>query len=516
MAGFLEKLDSLAAIETENKTARFLERIAFVFLVLMVLSMPHSIAATQTAWLIGMLAWVIRLFVKPRPKLFRTPLDIALWAFFGWSVISSIFSYAPDISLDKLRGVSLFLIFYFTVNNLRSKRTVFFLALAFIFSCMVNVVWTPIDRAIGRGVEVQGIVPESPLAKATIQDGDTLLKANKKKIRTPDELLAEIEQNDITQVEWYRPDFNKTTEVKKADLLGGENALERLGFAGWKKSHNWRSAGFYGHFTTYAEVLQLIASLVFGMLVVFLTQKRKDKQAQKLFLILILCLFGMGLALLLTVTRSSQLSFMISAFSIVLIGGNRKIILMMAAISLPLIIGGLIFLQTSRHTAFFDPTDNSTTWRTTVWREGFNLWTENARNFTLGVGMDSIKRYAGEWHLFDDGRLPMGHFHNTYLQLAVERGFPALLLWLWILFIYAKTLFKGITNYELRITNLEENSALSTQHSALAKGVLLGCLGGLIGFFTSGFAHYNLGDAEVAMVFFFLMGLAVRLSRQSE
>ena len=109
MTRFLEKLDSLAVIETGNKWARLLERIAFVFLVIMVLAMPHSIAATQTAWLLGMLAWVIRLFIKPRPKFVRTPLDIALWAFFIWSIISAVFSYAPDISIDKLRGVSLFL-----------------------------------------------------------------------------------------------------------------------------------------------------------------------------------------------------------------------------------------------------------------------------------------------------------------------------------------------------------------------------------------------------------------------
>jgi hypothetical protein len=33
----------------------------------------------------------------------------------------------------------------------------------------------------------------------------------------------------------------------------------------------------------------------------------------------------------------------------------------------------------------------------------------------------------------------------------------------------------------------------------------------LIGFFTSGLVHYNLGDAEVAMVFFILMGIGVSL-----
>ncbi len=143
--------------------------------------------------------------------------------------------------------------------------------------------------------------------------------------------------------------------------------------------------------------------------------------------------------------------------------------------------------------------------------------------------MDSIKRYAGEWRLFDDGKLPMGHFHSTPIQLVVERGFPALLFWLWILFIYARTLIRGITNYKLQITNAEsenskfkiqnsenENSALSTQHSALAKGILLGCFGGLVGFLSSGIVHYNLGDAEVAMVFFLLMGLGVSLTKISD
>jgi hypothetical protein len=41
---------------------------------------------------------------------------------------------------------------------------------------------------------------------------------------------------------------------------------------------------------------------------------------------------------------------------------------------------------------------------------------------------------------------------------------------------------------------------------------LLGCLGGLIGFFTSGVVHYNIGDGEVAMVFYLLMAIAVRMT----
>jgi uncharacterized membrane protein YuzA (DUF378 family) len=43
------------------------------------------------------------------------------------------------------------------------------------------------------------------------------------------------------------------------------------------------------------------------------------------------------------------------------------------------------------------------------------------------------------------------------------------------------------------------------------RGIILGSFGGLIGFFTSGLVHFNLGDAEVAMIFFMLMGLSISL-----
>ncbi len=530
MQKFLTWLDDIGKIEVENAFAKWLERIAFVFLILMILSAPHSIAATQTAWLCGMLAWIIRFFVKPRPPLsknplrLKTPLDIALWGFLFWSAISSIFSYAPDISLDRLRNVLLFLIFYFVIGNLRSVRAARFLAFALIFSSMVSVVWTPIERVFGRGVEVTGVSAESPLTKAVylennsekivLKDGDTLLEVNKKKIRTPEDLTAELEQNETAQVKFYRPDYYLTVQIKRADLLSGTNAPEKLGISSWKRSRNWRSAGFYGHYTTFAEVLQLIASLTFGLFIAL------DKKRSRVGAILLFCTIAMGFALLLTVTRASQLSFLISAFAIVLANGNRKTLVSLAVIVLPVALIGLFFLQQSRNVGFFDAKDDSTTYRETVWREGFNLWTSNPRNFSLGVGMDSIKRYAKDWHLFDDGRLPMGHFHSTPLQLIFERGLPALLLWLWILFIYGRTLWRGIKfqipNSKFQIQGFEvENPKSKIQNPKSVdwqkKGIILGCFGGLVGFFTSGLVHYNLGDAEVAMVFFMLMGISMFL-----
>lgn len=283
MRNFLVKLDDLAAIEIENNFIRWLERAAFVFMILMFVCAPHSIAATQISWLTGMFIWVVRMFLKPRPPLVRTPLDAALWVFFAWSIITSIFSYDPLTSLDKLRNVALFLIFYYVVNVVRTKRAVVFLALAIITSTMVSVVWTPIERIVGRGVEIVGLSQESPLSKALLMNGDTLLKANNRKIKTPDDLIAEMQEKELTELFVYRPDYYFKVTVKHADLLGGASAVpERLGVSDWKRSRNWRSAGFYGHYTTFAEVLQLVASLTFGLFIAALgTKRRKDAETRR-------------------------------------------------------------------------------------------------------------------------------------------------------------------------------------------------------------------------------------------
>ena len=547
MRKFLDWLDEIAETNQENVFAKWLERTAFFFLILMVLSAPHSIAATQTAWLIGMFAWLIRLFIKPRPKLFRTKLDLPLWLFFGWSVITSLTSYASDISIDKLRGVALFLIFYFVINQLKSIRAVKFLAVALVFSCMFNVLWTPLERIIGRGVEIYGVAENSPLTKAiyvqnnnepiVLKDGDTLVKIGKKKIYSPEDLLAEFEQNETVSFQFYRPDYYLTVQIKRADLLNGTTANEKLGFADWKKSRNWRSAGFYGHWTTYGEVLQLILSFTFGLFIASISIKKVEEgeKPRRSFLLftfysllnkmtfsplLLFCVAAMSLALLLNVTRASQLAFLVAAFAMVFVV-NRKMVLVLAVILLPLVLGGLLFLQQSRNVGFFDLNDESIKYRQTVYREGFNLWTENARHFTLGVGMDSLKRYAKDWRLFDNGRLPQGHFHSTPIQLVVERGFFALFLWLWILWIYARTLlryfkFQKISDFKFQIpdskSQIETNSTNQFGIWNLEFGIILGIFGGLVGFFTSGLVHYNLGDAEVAMIFFMLMAFGMYIA----
>lgn len=516
MQKFISWLDEIAQINQQSKTAQWLERLAFIFLILMMLTAPHSIAASQISWLCGMMAWAVRLFFKPRLKVFKTPLNSAFLLFAAWSVISAVVSYAPDISIDKLRNVSILLVFFFVINNLRGHRAAVFLAFALIGSCFVSAAWSPLERIIGRGIEVQGVAAESPLAKANLKidarvknylkDGDTIVKINKNKIFSPEELVSELEKNEITPVTIYRPDYDYTIEVRRADLLTGETAQSRLGLQNWKHSHNWRSAGFYGHYTTYSEVLQLIASLTLGILVWLMQRKSENARDKRLKIVFGVCLVTLLLALLLTVTRASQAAFMLAAAVIVLLGASRKIIISTAVFAIPLVLAGVFLLSQTRNVGFYDQTDNSITWRQTVYREAVDLVTASPRHLLFGVGMDSIKRYAKDWHLFDDGKLPTGHFHSTPLQIAVERGIPALLFWLWILWIYGNTLWK----------KLREKSESENRQMQIEKGIILGCFGGLIGFFTSGLVHYNLGDGEVAMIFYILMGISVFLAKPQD
>ena len=111
--------------------------IACVFL--LALFAPHSIAASQSAWLLGMLLWALRFAFHPRPKLFRTPVDYVLLGFFILSGVSAVFSYSPVVSIGKMRAASLFTIVYLVAQNVPSLRVVRTLALTLIASCMVNV-----------------------------------------------------------------------------------------------------------------------------------------------------------------------------------------------------------------------------------------------------------------------------------------------------------------------------------------------------------------------------------------
>src|SRR5262249_624655 len=127
---------------------------------------PNSIAAAQAAWMLGLLFWLMRFFVWPRPKLQRTPIDYPMFAFFLLTALSSFLSYEPSVSIGKLRAASLFLIVYLFAENIQSPKVLRTLTLILIAATSVNVLFTFGQLAIGRGVKVYGVAPNSPFGTA--------------------------------------------------------------------------------------------------------------------------------------------------------------------------------------------------------------------------------------------------------------------------------------------------------------------------------------------------------------
>ena len=484
-----------------------LERATIGCLILIALFAPHSIAVTQSAWLLGMVCWLARFTVYPRPALFRSPVDYALLGFFVLSGISGIFSYSPMISIGKMRAASLFTIVYLISQNVRSLRLVRVLALTLIGSCIINVLWTAGQLAVGKGVKVEGVASSSPLAKAVfhtrtvtkatpILSGDTIWEVDGQPVDSPEELATALAAGPSpAKVKIYRVEWTPELEVPRAQLLPGTNSLAQLGISGWSRGRDWRATGFYNHWVTYSEVLQLIASLALG---IFLALRQKKTRTGALLLVAIA---GLIFALGMTVTRASWIGFAVAAVVMVLLSASRRTILIVAACALPLVLASVVLLQQKRSIHFFDKQDQSTSWRQTVWEEGFELLVSKPRHLVFGVGMDSIKGHWREWGLFDNGRLPIGHMHSNLLQIALERGVPALIVWLILLCVYVQMLWRI-----QRRPGIED----------IARGVALGALGGTIGFFTSGLVHYNWGDSEVVTVFYFIMGLCLIVERTNQ
>src|SRR5258705_4646389 len=475
--------------------AKVLDAAIVTFLFVFAAAAPNSIAATQSAWLVGLALWLVRFALRPRTKCYSIPVDFLILWFFVLTVLSNLLCYEPIVSIGKLRAASLFTIIYLFVENVTSLRVARLLALTLISACMVNALYTAGERLLGRAVRVDGVSENSPLYKAGIRNGDTLLEVDGEKLRDPQELINALlkpDKNPAT-VLTYRHELQPVFKVPRGSLLAGSNVLQQLGIGSWSRGRDWRATGFYGQFVTYAEALQLIIALAMGIFV-SLPVKRSWIGA-----LLLIALGGLGIALLLTVTRASWLGCLVSTLIVLLFGVRRRAMILIGVLAVPLILAGLLVLQQKRNVAFIDQTDQSTTWRETVWREGVNLLVSKPRHLLCGIGMDSIKWHWREWGMFDNGRIPWGHMHSNLLQIALERGVPALIIWLAFLYIYARTLWYSLRN--------------GGKLEWIERGILLGALGGLAGFFTSGFVHYNWGDSEVVMVFYMIMGLALAVNR---
>ena len=105
-----------------------------------------------------------------------------------------------------------------------------------------------------------------------------------------------------------------------------------------------------------------------------------------------------------------------------------------------------------------------------------------------GVGPDMIKQVYPEYRRWGAVMEVPPHLHNVPVQIAAERGLPALAMWLWFVVATLRGLLRSFKR---------------TRYKVLAATGI----GAMVAMLTAGLFEYNFGDSEFLMLFLVLITL---------
>jgi O-antigen ligase len=479
----------LLSVDAEGRFAARANLFLLFSLAVFALGIPHSIAVSQTSSTLGLMAWIVRDLAMRRFHFKPTPADHPLACFFLFTILSSLFSIEPAISLPKLKSLLLFGVIYLLSSNL-SRRGVKAMAGLLIASSLVGVAFSISEKIMGRGMVVLSIAPASPLAGTELKPGDVIWMIGKKRVYSSAQaadLIRRRGAGEVVNVETLRDGdpveitLNITEEIKtRPNPLGVESG---------DSSRRFRVSGFSRQFMTYAEQMQMLTMIAFGGIMAGIGLWRKRKGSE-LFKISGLLFLFFSAALLLTATRTVIVACLLAILIVSFLIGSRLAALV--ALSTTLILAGIgfYFIGSSRQAATVKFDDDSTSRRIAYMNAGLRVIPQHP---LLGVGMDSHKRHWKEWGFPGDY---VTHTHSTPIQLAMDRGVPALIGYGW---------FLGALFVMLRRTYRQSSSAGRSFEEAFS----LGALGAVIAFSLSSIANYNFGDSEALMMLLFLVGLSM-------
>lgn len=473
--------DQLSAVQlVTNGPARWANRGLLLGLMLFALSLPHSIAAVYVSLSLCLVSWLLRDVLARQFHFARTPLDAPLLCFAVLTIVSALASEAPAISLPKARALVVFGVLYLCLTNLRARATSFFLGLLLV-SSLAGVFFSLGEKLIGRGMIVTAIYHDSPLAATPLQVGDVIWMIGRHRVSSLDDAAQVIQPQptgkrlDIEALHAGDPlpvAFILTDEIKaRANPLG-------INVDG--RSRRFRVSGFSRHFLTYVEQMQILGLLVFGFFLATSPRRR---------VILSLLLFALfSAALVLTASRAVIASYLIALVLTSMLAASRRVAFVTLVVALG--IGGIasLVLLSTRTSSAINFGDDSSSRRIGYMKAGLRLIPQHP---LLGVGMDAHKQHWQAWGFPGEY---ITHTHSTPIQLAMERGLPALGCYLWLMIVLGWWLWRSYKDAQ--------------------NPLALGALAALLGFSLSSLVNYNFGDSEVVLLLLFIVALAVRREGQ--
>lgn len=494
---WLLKIDAWAAVSPLRPVPRWANRVLLFGLFLFALAVPHSIFASNVGLNLSLLAWIVRDSTLRRVYFRRTSLDRPLLCFAGLTVLSAVFSIEPALSLPKLKSLLLFGVIYLLTSNLRPRAVPWLLGLL-LCSSLAGVGFSLLEKAYGRGMVIASIAADSPLKAQLpgdhVMPGDVVWMIAKQRVYSVSEAAQIIRSHrDGEQLEVETLRDGDPLPVRLLVTQAVKNSENPLGITTAGRTRRFRVSGFTRQFLTYAEQLQLLALLCYGFMLSVLRNStvRRGLPALLPFGMLFL-LFSLTLSM--TASRAVIAAFLLALSLVSLAVGGRRT--QIAAIFLIVLLGGLsIFvISTARQTGTISFKDDSAVRRLAYMRIGLSLI---PRHPWLGVGQDAHKLHWQEWGF--PGNY-VTHTHSTPIQIALDRGLPALGCYIW--------LWAAMFNLSWRSYRRHCLQPRSLMY-AWPTGLQLGMLGALLGFSFSSLANYNFGDSEVLLLLLLLAGLVV-------
>ncbi|MBE0461325.1 MAG: O-antigen ligase family protein [Candidatus Aminicenantes bacterium] len=281
--------------------------------------------------------------------------------------------------------------------------------------------------------------------------------------------------------------FRIEKEIKRANLALLASACLSMGFSFvyfiLKAAPGERIKGFMGHYMTQAGLL-----LLFSAVALSITVFSRDKTR-------IFWGIGFGLALaalLLTLTRNAWIGLIVAVGVIIYLYKPKVLI------ALPLVVGLLFAISPGqvkkRALSTFSTKAFSNRQRIEYIHAGIKIIKDYPLFGTGPNTVDVVFQYP-KYGLSEEAKKNV-HLHNNFVQIAAERGIPALFSWLafliWIFF----SLIKLLKNKDPAIFSLAA-----------------GALAALLAIIAAGFFEYNFGDSEVTTLFLYLMTIPFTLER---
>jgi hypothetical protein len=490
--------------------ARAAQRLGLAGFALYALAAPHSIAVSWIGLSFAVLGWLMRTLATRRLGLRRTPLDLPLWLFFAWTALSCFLSEEPRVSVPKLINVSTLLMFYLT-QALVTRRTAVLLAALMILSGSAGALWGAGELAVGRGVVVRRLSVDSPLRRATpLREGDAVWRVNERRVSTVEEIDEAIRRTPVGE----RVKLSVVSRGEHVEWPGAVVSEELAAAAspsgiveGGGRTHSFRASGWTRHYETFAEVLQIIAQLALGFALAWWLRRGVkggressdvERRARLRVWLAVAAFAVLAAGIALTAMRTTLVAFAFGACVLAWRAATRgrQRALVALAVTVVLTLGAAAVWRT-RASGALRLGDASASLRLQVARVAVERLNVHP---LFGHGMDAVHAHWAEWGFPGSDML---HAHSTPVQLAFDRGLPALLFWLWLMYAF------------WRLAAHAERLWRDTPETA-SHGLALGITGALAGFLASSLVNYNFGDAEVALLVWWMMGLVVVMGKSRE